>query len=173
MWAWWVYSAWNKEAFVLYALGNFKHNAPILLCHETFSQHSPWFMITEPTIRPEEFKHDIRNRGCIDVYEPCSVLLLSPALWRCKVKFRRCCYNPSFFTAVFSLSLFCGRKWDLEDTLFSLSFSAFLREEFYKTFLQMSPSSHMMPQHWLKHSSTASQDMSQPWSYSQLHADKE
>lgn len=70
-------------------------------------------------------------------------------------------------------SLFCRRMWDLEGALLSWSFSAFLRVEFYQTFLQMSPCSHMMPQRCLKHPPTASQDMFQPWSYSQLHADKE
>lgn len=80
MWTWWVYSAWNKEAFVPYAPGNLKYNAPILLCHETFSQLSPWFMTAEPTIRPEAFKHDIWNRGCAGICEPCCVLWLSPAI---------------------------------------------------------------------------------------------
>lgn len=70
-------------------------------------------------------------------------------------------------------SLFCGRMWDIKDAQLSSNCSAFLRVEFYQTFLQMSPSSHMMPQHCLKHSSTASQDVFQPWSFSQLHADKE
>lgn len=42
---------------------------------------------------------------------------------------------------------------EIEDALHSSSFSAFLRVEFYQTFLQMSLSSHMMLQHCLKHSS--------------------
>lgn len=106
MWAWWVYSAWNKEAFVLYALGNLKHNAPILLCHETFSQHSPWFMTTEPAIRPEAFKQTFEIGStwmCTNPVECYSALLqcrgaklnLEVAATACGFS-QLCFHSPSF-----------------------------------------------------------------------------